>query len=118
MAKQQLTKEAIAFIISCRDNPKEIHTWKNIADLVADKFGVKLSFQAIAKSYHANKGKVENQFVEPVEPVKNTVNDTATINPAKPTFKPKKLVPNLSEPTFKKGEKIDLDDLFDEAKTE
>ena len=106
MAKQQLTKEAISFIIECRDNPKEIHTWQNIADLVADKFGVKLSFQAIAKSYHTNKDKIQIKIGSPITSIQST----------KSNFQSKKSKQNTSlEAVFVRGEDIDLKDLFDKA---
>lgn len=114
MAKPQLNKEAIAFIIECRDNPREIHTWQDIANLVADKFGVKLSFQAIAKSYHKNKGKVEINIAPSVEPV-NTENDAVTIS-TKPNFKPKISQQSRGlETVFNKDESIDIKDLFNSS---
>lgn len=116
MARPQLSKEAIAFIIECRDNPKEVYTWQDIADLVADKFGVKLSFQAIAKSYHRNKGKVTLNIISSIEPVENTAKNTGTIQSTKPHFKRKTSQQNTSlEAIFTRGENIDLKDLFDKA---
>lgn len=58
MARPRLTKEATAFIIECRDNPKEIYTWEDIANLFSDKFGIQASFQAIAKNYQKHKDSI------------------------------------------------------------
>lgn len=55
MARQRLTKEAIAYIIECREDPTQINTWQDIAELVAEKFKIEVTFQAIAKSYSKNK---------------------------------------------------------------
>lgn len=58
MAKKKLTKEAIAFIIECRDDPTRVNTWEDIAKMVNKKFDIEMSFQGIAKSYKSNKGKI------------------------------------------------------------
>lgn len=58
MAKKRLTKEAIAFIIECRDDPTRVNTWEDIAKMVNEKFGIEMSFQGIAKSYKTNKDKI------------------------------------------------------------
>lgn len=58
MPKKRLTKEAIAFIIECRDDPTQVNTWENIARMVKEKFDIEISFQGIAKSYRSNKGKI------------------------------------------------------------
>lgn len=58
MAKKRLTKEAIAFIIECRDDPTRVNTWEDVAKMVNEKFGIEMSFQGIAKSYKTNKDKI------------------------------------------------------------
>lgn len=108
MARPKLTKEAIAFIIKCRDNPKEIHTWQDIANLVSDKFGVRVSFQAIAKNYQKYKDGVQVKQTLKVE----TDPNYQILEAKKSLFKPKQQVATLSEPLFEKDEETDLKDYF------
>lgn len=109
MARPRLTKEAIAFIVECRDNPKEIYTWEDIANLVSDKFGIKVSFQAIAKNYQKHKDSIQinRQALEI-----NTNQNNQILETKKPLFKPKPQVATLSEPLFEKDEETDLKDYF------
>lgn len=64
MARQRLTKEAIAFLIECRDDPTRVNTWEDIAKMVKEKFGIEMSFQGIAKSYQTNKGKISTSQIK------------------------------------------------------
>lgn len=109
MARPRLTKEAIAFIVECRDNPKEIYTWEDIANLVSDKFGIKVSFQAIAKNYQKHKDSIQinRQALEI-----STTQNNQILETKKPLFKPKTQVATLSEPLFEKDEETDLKDYF------
>ena len=50
MARPRLTKEAIAFIIECRDDPAQVYTLEDIAKLVEEKFGISVSLQAIGNN--------------------------------------------------------------------
>lgn len=64
MPKPQLTQEAVAFIIQVRDDPTTITTWEDISKMVKERFGIDVSLQGIAKSYHRNKRKINtNQII-------------------------------------------------------
>lgn len=106
MARPQLTKEAIAFIIECRDDPTRIYTWKDIAKLVDDKFGISVSLQAIANNYRKYKG---SQDIAKIA----TSEKTEIAN--KPVFKPKTQIPNQLQGFNKEAINIDLDDLLKPA---
>lgn len=108
MARPRLTKEAIAFIVECRDDPKKIYTWKDIANLVADKFGIMVSFQAIAKNYQKHKYSIQ---VSEWKSEKADQNSNQVLE-KKPLFKQKTPVATLSEPLFEKDEETDLKDYF------
>lgn len=79
MARPRLTKEAIAFIIECRESPSEIYTWDDIAKLVAEKFDIHVSFQAIAKNYEKHKDNVEIQSLKPAQINNSNRNKTTTV---------------------------------------
>lgn len=108
MARPKLTKEAIAFIIECRDNPKEVHTWEDIANLVADRFGIQVSFQAIAKSYQKNKD--SRQMLE----IGKNQNHQM-LKADKPLFKSKQKSPDLLQGFDRSNDNIDLGDLLSKA---
>lgn len=108
MAKQRLTNEAIAFIIEQRDNPTAVNTWEDIAKMVDKKFGIKLSFQGIAKSYHRNKSNSNIKNIDTGQTQKVAISDDSR---KKMQFKPKP-VATLSEPLFEKDEETDLKDYF------
>lgn len=110
MARPKLTKEAIAFIIECRDDPTKVNTWEDIANLVSDKFGIKVSFQAIAKNYQKYKDSIHTNEQE-LE-MNTSQKNNQVLEPKKPLFKPKPQVATLSEPLFEKDEETDLKDYF------
>ncbi|OPH37667.1 hypothetical protein [Moraxella equi] len=112
MARPRLTKEAIAFIVECRDNPKEIHTWEDIANLVSDKFGIKVSFQAIAKNYQKHKDSIQinRQSLEVNKNQNHQILETK-----KPLFKPKQKPQTLSQGFDKNDDDFDLEDLLSKA---
>lgn len=112
MARPRLTKEAIAFIIECRDNPKEIYTWEDIANLVSDKFGIQVSFQAIAKNYQKHKDSIQlNRQVLEI----NTNQNHQILETKKSLFKPKQKSKNLSQGFNKNDDDFDLEDLLSKA---
>ena len=43
--------DAIRFIIECRNDPSQVYTWQDIADLVQTRFDIKVSGQAVGQSY-------------------------------------------------------------------
>lgn len=47
MARKLLSMDAIRFIIECRNDPSQVYTWQDIADLVQTRFDIKVSGQAI-----------------------------------------------------------------------
>lgn len=106
---KRLTKEAIAFIIECRDDPTQVYTWQEITDLVAEKFGIQLSFQAIAKSYHKHKDNIE---IKPI--IKQQDKDESESK--KPDFDFKRIKRKSKSPLqgFNKttGDDLDLKDLL------
>lgn len=106
MARPRLTKEAIAFIIERRDDPTTIYTWQDITDMIDERFGIKVSFQAVARNYH--KYKDDKIIHQSKEPTKIEVKE-------RPVFKSKKTVATLSEPLFERDEEVDLKNLFDKA---
>lgn len=59
MAKAKLSKDAIAFLIRCRDDTSTVYTWKEISDLLKEKFNIEISRQAVAKNYSKYKGNTE-----------------------------------------------------------
>lgn len=118
MPKPQLTREAIAFIIQVRDDPTTINTWQDISNMVKNKFGIEVSLQGIAKSYHRHKN--DTQIKQCINKANDTIAEIKQkVEPKKPAFKVKPQ-PNtsISKPVFSKDEKIDLKDLFSEADTE
>lgn len=106
--RQRLTKEAIAFIIECRDDPTRVNTWEDIVKMVNEKFGIEMSFQGIAKSYHRNKNKSSIKNIHTGQTQKVAISEDSR---KKMQFKPKP-VATLSEPLFEKDEETDLKDYF------
>lgn len=66
MARKLLTMNAIRFIIESRDDPSQVYTWQDIADLVQTKFDIKVSGQAVGQSYK----KYKDSFSSTTETVK------------------------------------------------
>lgn len=55
MAKKLLSKSAIKFIVALRNDETQCYSFSDISKLVADKFGVEVSWQTIAYHYKRNK---------------------------------------------------------------
>ena len=68
MARKLLTMNAIRFIIESRDDPSQVYTWQDIADLVQTKFDIKVSGQAVGQSYK----KYKDSFSSTTEKVQLT----------------------------------------------
>lgn len=58
MARKLLSMDAIRFIIECRNDPSQVYTWQDIADLVQTRFDIKVSGQAVGQSYKKYKNVV------------------------------------------------------------
>ncbi len=78
MAKK-LTKGAIKFIIEMYDSEDTNYTFPEIANLVADKFGIEISGNAVHKSYHKNK----DSFSKSSNPGTDKFEDSKSKNPVK-----------------------------------
>lgn len=106
MARPRLTKEAIAFIIKCRDDPAQVYTLEDIAKLVEEKFGISVTLQAISNNYRKYKGdKSITQISQPVIEEKNEISK-------KSIFKPKAIKQDVLQNFDKNTDNIDLEDLF------
>lgn len=55
MAKKLLSKSAIKFIVALRNDENQCYSFSDISKLVAEKFGVVVSWQTIAYHYKRNK---------------------------------------------------------------
>ena len=84
MARKLLSMDAIRFIIECRNDPSQVYTWQDIADLVQTRFDIKVSGQAVGQSYK----KYKDSFSSTTEKVQLTTQPVvkdikATVNPTK-----------------------------------
>lgn len=109
MARPRLTKEAIAFIIECRDDPTQVYTLEDIAKLVEEKFGISVSLQAIGNNYR--KYKSDKSITQISQPA---IEDKTEIS-KKSVFKPKKIKQDVLQNFDKNTDNIDLEDLFKPA---
>lgn len=75
MAKAKLSKDAINFLIQCRDDTSIVYTWEEIADLLKENFGIEITRQAVAQNYRKYKGKIELHSIRP-----NAINNSTTIS--------------------------------------
>ena len=55
MAKSKLTKQAIRFLVDTYDDETTNHTFHQVREMIEDKFKITVTYEAIRKSYHANK---------------------------------------------------------------
>lgn len=55
MAKSKLTKQAIRFLVDTYDDETTNHTFHEVRKMIEDKFKITVTYEAIRKSYHANK---------------------------------------------------------------
>ena len=79
MAKSKLTKQAISFLIDKYECETTTYTFPEIAKMIAEKFGVEVSAQAVGKSYHKNKG----SFKDNASKMKTLSNVSANDKPKK-----------------------------------
>lgn len=55
MAKAKLTRQSIIFLVSAYDDTANTYSFADIANMIEDKFGIKVSQEAVRLSYHSNK---------------------------------------------------------------
>ena len=55
MAKSKLTKQAIRFLVDKYDDETTNYTFHQVRKMIEDKFKITVTYEAIRKSYHANK---------------------------------------------------------------
>lgn len=67
MAKKLLSKSAIKFIVALRNDETQCYSFSDISKLLADKFGVKVSWQTIAYHYKRNKD-IDTSSLSEVKP--------------------------------------------------
>lgn len=70
MAKKLLSKSAIKFIVALRNNETQCYSFSDISKLVAEKFGVEVSWQTIAYHYQRNKD-IDTSSLSEVKPKSN-----------------------------------------------
>ena len=75
MAKAKLSKDAINFLIQCRDDTSIVYTWEEIADLLKENFCIEITRQAVAQNYRKYKGKIELHSIR-----LNAINNSTTIS--------------------------------------
>ena len=67
MAKKLLSKSAIKFIVALRNDETQCYSFSDISKLLADKFGVEVSWQTIAYHYKRNKD-IDTSSLSQVKP--------------------------------------------------
>ena len=55
MAKSKLTKQAIRFLVNTYDDETTNYTFHQVRKMIENKFKITVTYEAIRKSYHANK---------------------------------------------------------------
>lgn len=69
MAKAQLTKQAIKYLVETYNCEESNYTFQQIKEMIMTKFKVSVSVEALRKSYHKNK----DSIFESDKPVQNPV---------------------------------------------
>ena len=88
MAKSKLTKQSIRFLVDTYDDETTNHTFHDVREMIEDKFKITVTYEAIRKSYHANKNSL---LAENSKDIK--VGDGNRVNP---TLKTQAKKPSLS----------------------
>ena len=88
MAKSKLTKQSIRFLVDTYDDETTNHTFHEVRKMIEDKFKITVTYEAIRKSYHANKNAL---LAENSKDIK--VGDGNRVNP---TLKTEAKKPSLS----------------------
>lgn len=88
MAKSKLTKQAIRFLVDTYDDETTNHTFHEVRKMIEDKFKITVTYEAIRKSYHANKNALLAENIKDIE-----VGDGNGVNP---TLKTEAKKPSVS----------------------
>ena len=88
MAKSKLTKQAIRFLVDTYDDETTNHTFHQVRKMIEDKFKITVTYEAIRKSYHANKNALSAENSKD-----NEVDDGNRVNPTLNTEVKKRSVP-------------------------
>jgi len=88
MAKSKLTKQSIRFLVDTYDDETTNYTFHDVREMIEDKFKITVTYEAIRKSYHANKNAL---LAENSKDIK--VGDGNRVNP---TLKTEAKKPSLS----------------------
>ncbi len=70
MAKPKLPKAAIRFLVATYDDENSIYTFPQITDMIHEKFGIKVSVQAIHQNYHKYKDTINKEEEKKIEQTK------------------------------------------------
>lgn len=82
MAKKLISKSAIKFIVVLRNDETQCYSFSDISKLVAEKFGVEVSWQTIAYHYKRNKD-IDTGSPSELSEVKPNSNITAILQQRK-----------------------------------
>ena len=116
MAKSKLTKQAIRFLVHTYDDETTNHTFHEVRKMIEDKFKITVTYEAIRKSYHANKNALSAE-----DSKDNKVADGNRVNP---TFSTEAKKPSVSMSKLRdivKGKstsKKDFDTSYEDITTE
>ena len=116
MAKSKLTKQAIRFLVDTYDDETTNHTFHEVRKMIEDKFKITVTYEAIRKSYHANKNALSAE-----DSKDNKVADGNGVNP---TFSTEAKKPSVSMSKLRdivKGKstsKKDFDTSYEDITTE
>ncbi len=118
MAKSKLTKQAIRFLVDTYDDETTNHTFHQVRKMIEDKFQITVTYEAIRKSYHANKNALstENSKDNKVDDGDGDgVNPTLNTEVKKPSVSMSELRAVVKN---KSTEKKDFDTSYEDISTE
>jgi hypothetical protein len=116
MAKSKLTKQAIRFLVDTYDDETTNHTFHEVRKMIEDKFKITVTYEAIRKSYHANKNALSAE-----DSKDNKVADGNGVNPMLSTEAKKPSVSMSKLRDIVKGKstsKKDFDTSYEDITTE
>lgn len=105
MAKSKLTKQAIRFLVDTYDDETTNHTFHEVRKMIEDKFKITVTYEAIRKSYHANKNALLAENIKDIE-----VGDGNGVNP---TLKTEAKKPSVSISALREIVKSNITDQRD-----
>ena len=116
MAKSKLTKQAIRFLVDTYDDETTNHTFHQVRKMIEDKFQITVTYEAIRKSYHANKNalSIENSKDNKVDDG-DGVNPTLNTEVKKPSVSMSELRAVVKN---KSTDKKDFDTSYEDISTE